>query len=83
MDREGRGRDLFLDDEGGGLCIHLVRGGPPRARKRWYQAGMQDAELYDAIVIGGGPAGYVCAIRLGQLGARVACVEAEEVGGCA
>src|SRR5271169_2259492 len=36
---------------------------------------------YDAVVIGGGPAGYVCCIRLGQLGQRVLCVEKEEVGG--
>jgi dihydrolipoamide dehydrogenase len=36
---------------------------------------------YDAIVLGGGPGGYVCAIRLGQLGLTVACVEEEEVGG--
>jgi dihydrolipoamide dehydrogenase len=39
------------------------------------------SETYDAIVLGGGPGGYVCAIRLGQLGLRAACVEAEEVGG--
>jgi dihydrolipoamide dehydrogenase len=38
-------------------------------------------EQYEAIVIGGGPAGYVCAIRLGQLGQKVACVEADAVGG--
>jgi dihydrolipoamide dehydrogenase len=36
---------------------------------------------YDAIVIGGGPGGYVCAIRLGQLGLRTACVEEEAYGG--
>ena len=36
---------------------------------------------FDAIVIGGGPAGYPCAIRLGQLGQSVACVEGEEYGG--
>ncbi len=36
---------------------------------------------YDAIVVGGGPGGYVCAIRLGQLGQKVACVEEEEYGG--
>ncbi len=30
---------------------------------------------YDVIVIGGGPGGYVCAIRCGQLGLRTACVE--------
>lgn len=36
---------------------------------------------YDAIVLGGGPGGYVCAIRLAQLGLTVACVEEEEYGG--
>ncbi|MEM7057010.1 MAG: dihydrolipoyl dehydrogenase [Pseudomonadota bacterium] len=30
---------------------------------------------YDVVVIGGGPGGYVCAIRCGQLGLKVACVE--------
>ena len=36
---------------------------------------------YDVIVLGGGPGGYPCAIRAGQLGLSVACVEEEEVGG--
>ncbi len=36
---------------------------------------------YDLIVIGGGPAGYVAAIRAAQLGKTVACVERERVGG--
>jgi dihydrolipoamide dehydrogenase len=36
---------------------------------------------FDAIVLGGGPGGYPCAIRLGQLGQSVACVEEEEYGG--
>ena len=30
---------------------------------------------YDVIVIGAGPAGYVCAIRCAQLGMKVACVD--------
>ena len=38
-------------------------------------------QTFDAIVLGGGPGGYVCAIRLAQLGLRVACVEAEHLGG--
>ena len=38
-------------------------------------------KTYDAIVIGGGPGGYGCAIRLGQLKQKVLCVEKEEVGG--
>src|SRR2546430_6147244 len=36
---------------------------------------------YDLIVIGGGPGGYVGAIRAAQLGLRVALVEGETVGG--
>lgn len=36
---------------------------------------------YDLVVIGGGPGGYVAAIRAGQLGKKVACVETERVGG--
>lgn len=33
------------------------------------------ADSFDVIVIGGGPAGYVAAIRAAQLGLRTACVE--------
>ena len=36
---------------------------------------------YDLIVIGGGPAGYVGAIRAAQLGKKVVCVEMERAGG--
>jgi dihydrolipoamide dehydrogenase len=35
----------------------------------------------DAVVIGAGPGGYVCAIRLGQLDHKVVCIEKHEVGG--
>ncbi len=33
------------------------------------------SEKFDAVVIGGGPGGYVCAIRLAQLGKKTACIE--------
>ena len=33
------------------------------------------SERFQAIVIGGGPGGYVCAIRLAQLGFKTACIE--------
>lgn len=36
---------------------------------------------YDLVVLGGGPAGYVGAIRAAQLGKKVACVEVERAGG--
>jgi dihydrolipoamide dehydrogenase len=36
---------------------------------------------YDLIVVGGGPGGYVAAIRASQLGAKVALVEKDSVGG--
>jgi len=36
---------------------------------------------FDLIIIGSGPGGYVAAIRAAQLGLRVACVEAEHLGG--
>ena len=39
------------------------------------------AESFDVIVIGGGPGGYVCAIRCGQLGLKTAVVERENLGG--
>jgi len=32
-------------------------------------------EKFQAVVIGGGPGGYVCAIRLSQLGIKTACIE--------
>ena len=35
----------------------------------------------DAIVIGAGPGGYHAAIRLGQLGKNVVCIDRDEVGG--
>ena len=38
-------------------------------------------EIYDLVVIGGGPAGYAAAIRAGQLGKKVACIEVERAGG--
>jgi len=33
------------------------------------------SEKFDVTIIGGGPGGYVCAIRLSQLGFKTACIE--------
>ena len=37
--------------------------------------------MYDVLIVGSGPAGYVAAIRGAQLGLKVACVEKNYVGG--
>ena len=39
------------------------------------------AENFDVVVIGSGPAGYVCAIRASQLGLKTAIVERDKLGG--
>lgn len=36
---------------------------------------------FDAVVIGAGPGGYVCAIRLAQLGKRTALIDRDNLGG--
>lgn len=41
----------------------------------------EEGDTYDVAVIGGGPAGYVAAIRAAQLGARVVLFEKDTVGG--
>jgi len=38
-------------------------------------------EELDVLIIGSGPAGYVCAIRAAQLGLKVCCVEKSKLGG--
>ena len=39
-----------------------------------------ESRHYDAVVVGAGPGGYVCAIRLAQLGIKTLCVEKEKLG---
>ena len=42
---------------------------------------MSDSTSFDLVVIGGGPGGYVAAIRAAQLGLKTAVVEREHLGG--
>jgi len=42
---------------------------------------METMDQYDVIVIGGGPGGYVAAVRASQLGMKTALVEKEHLGG--
>lgn len=39
------------------------------------------ADTYDVVIIGGGPGGYNCAIRAGQLGLKTACIEMRDTLG--
>jgi dihydrolipoamide dehydrogenase len=39
------------------------------------------ANQFDVIIVGGGPAGYVCAIRAAQLGLATAVIEKDKLGG--
>src|ERR1700737_3762282 len=39
------------------------------------------ASSFDVVVIGGGPGGYVAALRAAQLGAKTAIVEKDRLGG--
>ncbi|MBA7467633.1 MAG: dihydrolipoyl dehydrogenase [Spirochaeta sp.] len=42
---------------------------------------MEKAELYDLVIIGSGPGGYVAAIRAAQLGLKACVIEKDEPGG--
>jgi dihydrolipoamide dehydrogenase len=42
---------------------------------------MSNEQQFDVVVIGAGPGGYHVAIRLGQLGKKVLCIDRDEVGG--
>ena len=42
---------------------------------------MEQEKIYDIILIGAGPGGYVAAIRASQLGLSVAVIEKDRVGG--
>ena len=61
------------------LCLAMALPSSLRCLFRLYI--MATEQKYDLVVIGGGPAGYAAAIRAGQLGKKVACVEQERPGG--
>jgi dihydrolipoamide dehydrogenase len=57
---------------------------PPRFfsnSSRGKETFVAETKHYDLIVIGGGPGGYVAAIRAGQLGLKVLCIERDKLGG--
>ena len=42
-----------------------------------------ETKTFDVVVLGGGPGGYVAAIKAAQLGFKTAVVEREKIGGYA
>jgi len=53
----------------------LTRASPAASPARLVARALSSAEQYDVVVIGGGPGGYVAAIKASQLGLKTACVE--------
>src|SRR3954453_3353175 len=49
--------------------------------RRWRKETPMAETSFDLIVLGGGPGGYVAAIRAAQLGMKTAVVEREHLGG--
>ena len=59
----------------------VIAGGSPSFAGKYCLDSDLNFMKYDLLVVGGGPAGYVGAIRAAQLGKRVACIEKERAGG--
>jgi dihydrolipoamide dehydrogenase len=59
------------------ISISWFRNPQPEIRNQ----GRIVATQFDLIVLGGGPAGYVCAIRAAQLGLATAVIEKDKLGG--
>ena len=55
--------------------------GDGRAEETPQEESLMAQQAFDLVVIGGGPGGYVAAIRAAQLGMRTALVEREHLGG--
>src|SRR3712207_837635 len=64
------------------MAAHAALGRRARAPRRGLSGDRALAEQsFDLAVVGGGPGGYVAAIRASQLGMKTAIVEREHMGG--
>ena len=54
---------------------------PPHYLPRLTLSPFPSMASYDVLILGGGPAGYVCALRCAQLGLSAAVIEREALGG--
>src|SRR5947209_20558231 len=85
--------DAEAADAGEGVCVRSTRNGSLTAPSRQHDAagiGPWDGpgdkarrrlEMFDLIVLGGGPAGATAALRARELGASVALIERGQMGG--
>jgi dihydrolipoamide dehydrogenase len=72
-----------IDSDGAAVQARApVQAAPPSPAPQAKPAAAEAvADTFDVVVIGGGPGGYVCAIRAAQLGLKTACVEKRETLG--
>ena len=73
----GEGVESLADHE---TKAKQLSAGPVTDGTSEYQVSEQDKD-FDVVVVGGGPGGYVAAIRAAQLGMSTALVEREHLGG--
>src|SRR5439155_65051 len=62
-------------------CSSRSSGRGSRRGREISSGGSMTGERYDVAILGGGPGGYVAAIRAGQLGLKTALIEKDRVGG--
>ncbi len=59
----------------------MYKGKFRRSQKTFFRSLKNMSEKFKVVVIGGGPGGYVCAIRLAQLGYKTACIDSRNALG--
>jgi dihydrolipoamide dehydrogenase len=66
----------YIGEKGEDIAAPAEKKGEVKAEEK-----VSDEKEYDVIVIGGGPAGYISANKVSQLGGKAALIEKRELGG--
>ncbi len=82
-DSQAAARVVALRGHAGRRVLLHARAARPALARRAPHMTRAPADVLDVLVIGGGPAGLVAALRAGDLGARTALITREQLGGMA